>query len=338
MRAYTLLLLSAAAVVLGGCVTYARPRTTVVRRPPTPVERPTPAVPAAPRDEALYDGRTGRPVTLDDFTGRAADADLVVFGEIHDDAVAARYEKELLETLGSGDRPVALAMEFLEADQQKALDAYLAGDLDRDAFIKQTHRGPTYARMHGPLIEWAKEHGAPVIAANAPRHLVSDYRKYDGPYSKFLASLSEEERSWLPKRTSTPENEYWHHFEKLMGEGEMSAKFFRAQSLWDDAMAESIADFREEHPDARVMLVVGGFHVQSGMGTVAKYRARRPSDRVLILEMQADDDPSLPFTADDRGTGDAVLKVPPPTTNRPAGPNPHARPKNPHEKPPDVQP
>ena len=89
--------------------------------------------------------------------------------------------------------------------------------------------------------------------------------------------------------------------------------FFRSQSLWDDAMAEAIADFRASHPDHVVLLVVGAFHVNHGLGTITKYRLRRPQDDVATIVMTMGDGDALPFAPADERAGDVVVKVRPPS-------------------------
>jgi uncharacterized iron-regulated protein len=245
-----------------------------------------------------------------DVVRRAEGADLVVFGELHSHPVGARFEKELLEALVRAERPVALALEFFEADAQPALDAYLGGTSERAAFVEATKRPGDYDQTHGPLVDHAKESGAAVIAANAPRALVTAFRKAEGDYATWRASLSAEEQALVPRTShEIRDDAYWRAFQGLMGE--RATTFFRAQSLWDDAMAERVADHRTAHPEDRVMLVIGAFHVTGGLGTLTKYRERRPGDRVFVLLMRAGERGPLPFAPDDRGTADVVLKVPP---------------------------
>ncbi|MHC5011278.1 MAG: ChaN family lipoprotein [Planctomycetota bacterium] len=309
-----------ALLLLTGCVSPRRTRCC-----PSYAVRVQPSAPTPKRVFAFYDGATGAPSDVDAFLASARNADLVVFGELHSNPVGARFEREVLVALGRMDRPVALAMEFFEADTQAALDAYLAGTLDRAAFVEQTKRAPDYDRTHGPLVDWAKENGVPVIAANGPRRLVSGYRKAEQEYETYLASLTEDDRNLLPSTTTVIRDAYWERFAALMGD--RAESFFLSQSLWDDAMAESIADFRDDHPDHRVLLVVGAFHTTGRLGTVTKYLLRRPDDRVAVLTMNMNDQPLLPFSEEDRGSGDIVLLVPPPEQRArpPAAPNPHRR-------------
>lgn len=257
---------------------------------------------------AVYDGMTGEPADIETAAAGWGDVDLVAFGEIHGNLEGARHQLLLLQALAKHERPLAVAMEFFERDTQADLDAYLAGTLPKAAFLKQTKRNKAYAATHGPLIEFCKANGIPVIAANAPRRLVTGYRKFDGDYEAYLASLSEADRALLPEETSELDDEYRERFMKLMGP-KRGPSFFKSQSLWDDAMAEAIVDFRAEHPQHRVLLIVGGFHVHKGGGTITKYKLRRGKHDVRVVSMDLDKDPALPFRESDRGAGDLILKV-----------------------------
>jgi uncharacterized iron-regulated protein len=295
-RALPLLL---AASILPACVGTA-PR----RAPPRPASRPP------TKASALRDGASGAPTTLRAFLDRAEDADLVVFGEHHDDAVGSRHELEVLEGLAEAKRPVALAMEFFERDQQADLDAYLAGKLPEAEFRERTARSKGYEKSHRPLVEWAKGHGVPVIAANAPRRLVTAYRKSALGYEEWKASLPEADRGLLPRTTEVLEDAYKERFLALMGP-ERGPRLFKAQALWDDAMAEAIADFRQAQPERRVMLVVGAFHARGRGGVVTKFLRRRPFDGVALLSMAHGRGHDLAVEPEDLGSADALLLVPP---------------------------
>ena len=297
---------------------------------------PIPTAPAVVRQEsqparafAFHDGKTGGATTLEAFLAASRDADLIAFGELHGHPIGARAELQALEGMAAGPRPVALALEFLERDAQGAIDDYLAGRASESDFLKAARQGPAYASTHRPLVEFAKAHRLAVLAANAPRRLVTAYRKRENSYADYLAGLSETDRGFLPASTTVATGPYLDRFTTLMG-AERASKLMKAQSLWDDAMADVVASHRAAHPDARVLLVVGAFHVAGRLGTIAKYRERRPNDRVGLLVMTEGEPPALAFDPGDRDEGDVILTVAPvapPPLPAAATPPPKAAPK-----------
>ncbi len=319
-----LLALFACALLTAGCA-RARPCASQSRAPTAP---PTQAV--APRDAVLRDGTTGIEVGHLILDAVLAGNDVIAFGEYHDDPEGSRFESRIWERLTSpefaGTRPATLAMEFFERDTQADLDAYLAGNLAEAEFVKRTRLGPGYPRAHRPLIEHAKAIHRPVIAANAPRRLVTAYRKQEAPYAEWKAALPEADRAALPQATTIIDDAYRARFMEMMG-AERGARIFKAQSLWDDAMAEAVADRRTVHPDERVLLVVGGFHVQGRLGTVKKLLQRRPTERVGLIVMAYGEGPGLALPAEMRGQAGLVLLVAKP-------PEPPAAPKAPAPQPP----
>lgn len=258
------------------------------------------------KEHAFFDGE-GKPVELAGFIAGLADVDLVGFGEFHNHAVGSEVELAVLTGMAAQARPVALAMEFFEADQQAALDEYLAGASDESDFRRRTRRDAKYDDSHRPLIEFARAHGIPVIAANAPRALVTAYRKSGQPYQAWLATRSEAERAALPASSIPPDDEFKARFLATMGP-ERGRAFYPSMCLWNDAMAEAAAEFRATHPEHRVLLVVGGYHVARHLGVVTQYLARRPGEVVKVLLMSLAEGP-MAFAAADRGEGDVILKV-----------------------------
>ncbi len=94
---------------------------------------------------------------------------------------------------------------------------------------------------------------------------------------------------------------------KELSKEEKLRRSYRAQSMWDDSMSEALAIHRARHPDRRVMLVVGCFHVEKNGGTQVKFRQRRPNDRVLTVVYRGLPTPPLRFDDEDRNAGDIIL-------------------------------
>lgn len=122
-------------------------------------------------------------------------AEVIFIGEKHNDAVAHLLEKEILAAVHRKKRSVALTMEMFERDVQPVLDGYLDGHYRKSHFLSASRPWPAYATDYEPMVEYAREHGLPVVAGNAPRRLVN-YVTRNGPDA--LLSLPEEELKWLP--------------------------------------------------------------------------------------------------------------------------------------------
>jgi uncharacterized iron-regulated protein len=293
-----------------------------------------------------FDARSGKRISFGDLVRRCRSADVVFFGERHSDAVCNQLEAQLLHALAGRKRPVALAMEFFEADTQATLDAYLTGRLDEPSFQELARQKRAYWLAHRPLIELCRAAHIPVIAANAPRRLVRGYRKSGLEYDAFRAGLEPREQRWLPTTSEWLEGPYHDRFVEIMRShppatqpasapatqptttptsqslvtqpaSAPSGRGFRSQLLWDDSMAESVSRFRTTFPNRRVMLVVGSFHVSNEGGTLIKFRQRRPRDRVLTIVYAAQSDGAFELTPEDREAADVVIRGISPPRPRP---------------------
>ncbi|HVF54616.1 MAG TPA: ChaN family lipoprotein [Pyrinomonadaceae bacterium] len=162
--------------------------------------------PAAETPEApyrIFDAR-GRAATLEDILDASGTADVLLVGEMHDDATAHRVEAELLrgafaryarKTEGKRPRSVVLSLEMFERDVQTILDEYLAGLINERHFLASSRPWNNYGTDYRPLVEFAREHEFGVIAANAPARYVNRVARL-GP--KSLKALPAAAAAWLP--------------------------------------------------------------------------------------------------------------------------------------------
>ena len=155
-----------------------------------------------------YDAR-GRAVRLAEIAEALDRADVLIVGELHNDAVGHLVEAELLRLAderaraagGGGPRAVALSLEMFERDVQHVLDEYLAGLISERHFLLSSRPWRNYQTDYRPLVEYAKGRGLAVIAANAPARYVSRVTA-NGPQS--LAALPPLARGWLPPLPYAP--------------------------------------------------------------------------------------------------------------------------------------
>ncbi|MCA8964864.1 MAG: ChaN family lipoprotein [Planctomycetes bacterium] len=173
-----------------------------------------------------------------DVAAAIAGADFVALGEEHMTPAVHRRHHELLRELYVKRPEMIIAMEMFERDVQVVLDQYLKGEIDEATFLAGSRPWPHYARDYRPVIEFAKQHGIPVLAANAPRELAKKASK------EGVEAVAGNE--FVARVTTAPEDAYWTAFaetmkghEGMFGPGGMQ-RFYAAQCLKDDTMAESI--------------------------------------------------------------------------------------------------
>src|SRR3954470_19088179 len=136
---------------------------------------PLPATSYVP--ERVYDTRQK---AFSDFEVMLADlarADAVFVGEQHDDPNTHRLELAIVEGLTQRGVPVIVSLEMFERDVQPMLDRYTRGGTTEQQFLAEACPWPAYATDYRPLVEFAKAHQLPVIAANVPRRIAADVGK-----------------------------------------------------------------------------------------------------------------------------------------------------------------
>lgn len=218
-------------------------------------------------------------------------ADVVFFGELHDDAVGHAIQAEafrrIVEKYSAGRR-VVLSLEMFERDVQVVVDEYLASLISEQHFLSSSRPWGNYKTDYRPLVELAKEKRLGVIAANAPRRYVNMVSR--GGRTK-LDGLSKQAREWLPPLPYAEASaEYSRKFKALMGpsaEAQMGLdNILSSQSLWDASMAYWIAQTLKKDRKALVVHLNGGFHTENRLGAVEHLLEYRPKARAVVVTMR----------------------------------------------------
>jgi hypothetical protein len=82
-----------------------------------------------------------------------------------------------------------------------------------------------------------------------------------------------------------------------------------SQVLWDATMAYWISEFLAEQPDALVLHMVGGFHVERGTGTPEHLETYRPGTSHMIVSLRPVKDIDAFEPAPDGMWGDFVIQT-----------------------------
>lgn len=245
-------------------------------------------------------------VSLDQVADDLAKADVVVLGELHRTPPVHEAHHALLRALHERRGDVVIAMEMFERDTQTVLMKYLGGMCDEGEFLAESRPWPDYPRDYRPVIEFAKQNGLMVLAANAPRPLAAKVSKQG------IAAVAGERD--VARETTAPEDDYWQAFQEAMkghpgSTPEMMANMYAAQCLKDDTMAESITDYLAKHPGRKplVVLICGNMNSNFGRGTVARIKRRMPQLDVRVVSAETVADLGAGIFQSPRAIGDYVV-------------------------------
>ncbi len=265
-------LLLAAALLLAGCATTA------------PAPRPHPPV----AREVWVDLVAGDEAAHDEVIADLAHAEVIYVGEIHTVARHHRIQLALLQELFARGVKLVLCLEQLEAPDQPAVDRYLRGEID-PATLAGTIDWPNKWRNYAAylaLCEFARAHGIPIRAINAPATVARAVYRGGG-----VAALTPEQRAQLPAelRLDDPVYERLANLQLAVHAGLEEGKkrgMFEAQVIRDETMAANIvAARRVAGGDRTAFVVLGAGHMRYGLGVPERVRGRVPdvTDRLVLM-------------------------------------------------------
>jgi uncharacterized iron-regulated protein len=237
----------------------------------------------------IYNSLKQKTITIDDLVNDMADADVLFFGEEHNDSTGHYLEHTLFKKLSEKyPDKLALSLEMFETDCQNVLNEYLNGFIREKNFITDARAWHNY-KDYRPLIELAKTNHIPVIAANAPGRYVNMVNRLG---LNSLNQLSPTGKSYLPLLPiDTATGAYYEKFLQIMGGHQAMAgmQMFQAQNLWDATMGWSLANFYKAHTKYKILQINGGFHSEEKLGAVSQLKEYAPKIKVLNIAAYADD-------------------------------------------------
>jgi uncharacterized iron-regulated protein len=247
----------------------------------------------------VFDNARGAFSDFEMMLADAARADVVFVGEQHDDVNTHRLELAILEGLARRRERVIVSLEMFERDAREPLEHFLMGHTPEDEFLKVSRPWPRYKTDYKPLVDFAIVKQWPVVAANVPRPLASEVSKGG---LKVLDAKTGEDRALFARDLQCPtDDDYFKRFGEAMGghpgdetktvaeKRETTEKFYFAQCLKDETMAESIAEAytAAAKPGPRPVVVHfnGAFHSDFAAGTASRTSRRLPGRRVIVISV-----------------------------------------------------
>jgi uncharacterized iron-regulated protein len=186
----------------------------------------------------------GKRVTYEKVLKASEKADVVLFGEYHDNSLVHWLQLEFTKDLAKR-KNLVLGAEMLEADNQEVVNRYLKGEINQKGLDTLARLWINYKTDYKPLVDFAKSKQIDFIATNIPRRYASLVFRKD---LVALDSLTSQEKAWIaPLPIAFDINLPGYKSMMGMQGGHAGEKMPKAQAIKDATMAYFINKNRKEN-------------------------------------------------------------------------------------------
>jgi hypothetical protein len=204
-------------------------------------------------------------------------ADIVLFGEYHNNPIAHWLEVKLTKDL-LGKRSLILGAEIFERDNQDALDGYLEGTIDQKGLDTLARLWKNYKTDYKPWVDLAKREKLPIVATNIPRKYANLVYKKG---LQALDTLPSAERKWIVS-LPFPYDGNLSQYEKMKKMARHNPENLpMAQAIKDATMAESIETHYKK--ESLFLHLNGSYHSDFFQGIYWYLRKRNPNLKILTI-------------------------------------------------------
>jgi uncharacterized iron-regulated protein len=232
---------------------------------------------------------------LTQIAEQIANSRVVFVGETHTRYDHHLVQLEILKHLYQKSPKLALGVEWFQQPFQKHLDDYIAGHITEKEMLHLTdyfNRWNYDYRLYRPIIQYAREQGIPVIALNASHELMTALSQSG------FEDLPDELKQQLPDDYDWSDKKYEQYLRAMFDlhpeyQGEFE-DFLRGQLTWDESMAERAAEYLQDKPDQRMLILAGSGHIMFGYGIPNRLQRRLDVEQSLVLVSED----LLPVSAD----------------------------------------
>jgi uncharacterized iron-regulated protein len=215
----------------------------------------------------------------------AQQADIVLFGELHNKTVCHQLELQLTEDLFKNKgKNLILGAEMFEADNQLIVNEYLQGLITETHLKNEAKVWENYDTDYKPLLDFALNHQLPFVATNIPRRYASMVARLG--MESLEKSLTKEAKKWIaplpiPVDLSLPA---YKNMVKMMQDahgGMNPENFAKAQAVKDATMAYFIL---ENYDKSNTFLHFNGtYHSDNFESIVWHLQKQRPKLKILTI-------------------------------------------------------
>ncbi|MBI5373279.1 MAG: ChaN family lipoprotein [Sphingobacteriales bacterium] len=250
----------------------------------------------------IYNSK-GKRVSYKKMLKSLSQKDIVLFGELHNNAIAHWLQLELTKDCDR-TRGLVLGAEMFEQDNQVALDLYLQGKITAKQLDSMARLWKNYPTDYAPLVNYARENKIAFAATNIPRRYASLVAK--GGFA-VLDTLPASAKAWMAPLPIAYDAELPGYKKmKEMMEGHGGDSIPRAQASKDATMAYFILQYYK--PGGLFIHFNGSYHSENYEGILWYLKQQQPGLNVGTLTTVEQKDVHH-LLAEHKGKADFIICV-----------------------------
>jgi len=221
----------------------------------------------------IIDLKTGEAIDFTALIEKLKPVDVIFVGEVHNNPEHHLIQVQLLQALMARYAPpLAVAMEFFETTQQPVLDRFMNGELDETTFLEQVDWKNSWRfpyHLYRPILWVSQDKGTALLGINAPNAVVKKVARSG------LVSLTLEERNQVARDIDLENKAHREYLDRIFKQHPFKKNpkhsvenfdhFYEAQCVWDETMAQTIADYMEAQ-GGKMVVFTGNGHIMNRFG------------------------------------------------------------------------
>jgi uncharacterized iron-regulated protein len=255
---------------------------------------------------AIYD-KEGHASTFENLINQSLETDVVLFGELHNNAVVHWLQLQLLKSLSIQHPQVLLSGEFFEKDDQLNIDEWLQGRMTDKQFETEAKLWNNYLTDYKPLLLFAKSNKIPFVASNVPRKYAAMVSKNGLGYLQGLSKQAKKHIAPLPIKVD-PTLPGYAAMKDMMHGSSMNIDFMiEAQALKDATMAHSMVTHYSK--ESLILHINGSYHSNNSEGIGWYLRQHKPKIRIVTINT-VEQDSTEKVEPENLNTADFIIVLP----------------------------
>ncbi len=224
-------------------------------------------------------------VSIENLIDNIKDKKIVYIGEFHDNPTHHRIQLDIIRRLYERNHRIAVGMEMFQTNFQDVINKYLEGTISKSEFLENTEYKKRWGfdfSLYEPIIDFIKEKELRLIALNVETEIIKKVSGGD------ISSFSSRELNKLPLYIDFTNKEYKKFLFGIYSEHPKFSqnnfsRFYNAQIVRDEVMAEQIYDFLVKNPDYQMVILAGNGHIMFSHGIPSRTYYRNNLEYVTMV-------------------------------------------------------